>query len=316
MPAASSIIAGGAAVAGLGMQAMQGGDGGGGGVGYLPTLESQKAIRKKLARWLLPQVGEELETWGPTAPLEPGQWDEQWWAPTGPLDWTAYDLTQQYATQPYDYQFEQYLPQLLEGISPEATEDWYNEYIMPARRRILEQEVLPGVREAFVGTGTFRGSPRMEAEARTHETWGLESARQLGETIMQRRAAAESMVPIVAALEQQLAGEPLQRAQAAYVAEERLRLLRTTELQARLQEFLRTRPEYSPIIDMAFRYIGMPLQSAYGIPQQGATGLSALGPQLLDIGAMFGGQRLGAGGGGGMGPVGTAGAGLPPSSGY
>jgi len=244
----------------------------------------QRRISGRLEDYIYPRIGQPLETWGPTSPLAPG--GQGWWYTTGPMDALSRALVERYATTPYDYQFAQYIPGALEGMRPEATEQWYNQYMLPAQRRLLEQEILPRTREAYVGRG-IQGPDLAAGESRAVRDWGTARAAELGSAIMQQRAQATQMLPQVAAMEQMLAGEPMQRVTAAQQQAEMERMLRVRELQARLQEFVRTRPEYAPVLQLAMQYLQQPLMAAYGT-QGVPSGLSQILPGLISAGGALG----------------------------
>lgn len=292
------------------------GSGGGGSSPEMTTTDAlssrQKSVERPLSKYLRQSMwdvagGRPIEAFGPTTPLQPGE--ENFWYQTGPGDELAYQEMMSYAQNPTEYTSTSMIPQALMGLSPETTAQWYQQTILPYQQRMFEDVALPGIAEQYAGTGGFWSGARREAMAGAQEGFGTAMASELGREIANRQSLAIQMMPQIAQLEQMQAAEPLLRAESAYRAEEMQRQIRLSELQARFQEFARTRPEYSPVIQQALGYLNTQTIAAYGVP--GSPGQSQGG-----MGAGIGGL-LGAGIGTLVLPgVGTAiGAGLGASAG-
>lgn len=182
--------------------------------------------------------------------------------------------------------------------------------------RAFREEILPAVREQFVGTGQFWGTARQQAEAREASRLAEALAAQRAQATLQdieaqRQAALEgarmAAGALPAALSYTLEGamQPFQAGLAAReqawretlgAYEARLGAARAlagmaglqyqmeqNALERAYQEWLRTRPEASPYLQMAFQFLGVPMIGLYQPPYQPspwAVGASILG-QLL-----------------------------------
>lgn len=159
----------------------------------------------------------------------------------------------------------------MEGMSPEEIESFYNQHYQPIRNRIFERDVMPAVRESFVGPGAFRSSGMQDAIARSAGQFAEEGARDIGDYILAERGQNKqllSLAPAFAALEEE---SPLRRAEAGLAFGQLPRALEQAELEAKFSEFQRTMPELSPILDQAMQYLGIPTQASYfnpGSPNQ------------------------------------------------
>ena len=120
-------------------------------------------------------------------------------------------------------------------ISPEAKEArWQSMYARP-----FEQETLPRIREAYGGPGGYYQSERMESERRAAEDLAYSRAtfeqEQEDRAMGAARGLGEYETTGLGGLARSIAQERLNR---------------------RFEEFLRTRPEYSPYIQMILSLMG------------------------------------------------------------
>ncbi|MHC1597727.1 MAG: hypothetical protein ACXQT3_05385 [Methermicoccaceae archaeon] len=136
---------------------------------------------------------------------------------------------------------------MLQGQSPQEMEDFYRTYVYPRQRRLFEEDVLPKIREQYVGAG-FWGTPRLEAEARAGEKFGEFTAGQLGSLIQQGRQEAFQAIPMA----MRYGALP--------------RMLQQQEISKRFQEWLRTQPISSPAMQTAMQLMNMTTKYAVGIP--------------------------------------------------
>lgn len=243
-----------------------GGGGGGGGISTGSTLsKEQKKLMKPFMDWLQQYVGEGVEPYGPTEYPQEG---EQWWvAPLSSLEQTGLEKVEQYATGEQNTMYQDALTQALAGMSPEASEEFYRTNIYPRQQRIFEETVLPTTREAFVGTGTYAGSPRMQAESQRAGEFSEFAGQQLADIIMGQREMALQAIPYGIQASQLQEQYPLRQAEAALQAGSLPRMLQQAEISARLEEWKRTRPEYSPMIDTILAALNMNTQ--YAMPESG-----------------------------------------------
>ncbi len=233
--------------------------------------------------------------WGvPTAPLQPGE--QNFFFPQGPGDELFRQSALDFAQQPVDFNFAQYLPDALSGLDVSQSADLWRQNVFPEQQRLFQEEILPNITEGF----DYWSSPRQDAERIANERFATSMGGQLQNYISQRESQALGMLPTVAGLEQSLAQEPLRRAGFGLQAEEIQRQLRTQELNARLQEFIRIQPEASPWIERALAFLNTPMMMTTG--QTGGSGLgSAIGMGLGAAGGFLIGGPPGAIAGAGIG---------------
>ena len=138
----------------------------------------------------------------------------------------------------------------VEGMDPKAVHDWYMEYMAPQEKRYMRQEVIPEIREAGVRHGTLYGTPTETRESKAWEGYGAGQMGRIGEAVMSERAGARASLPGY----MQAAALP--------------RLIEQEELNAQIQEFVRTTPELNPILNQALNAMGIQTQAAYYQPAQ------------------------------------------------
>lgn len=268
--------------------------GGGSGPESASSLSGrQRDVEAVLAPFLEEALGQGLDPFGPTD-ADTGDW---WW--TGPQ---AAQLVEQAASREPMSGLRGLVEEQIRGTSPEAIEAEYREFMLPARKRFLEEEVLPTVREQYVGPGLYNSSARREAVSRATGEWADQTASEMGQYIYEERQAAREALPSLVQLEQALRYEPVQRASM-------LQNLRLQELGMRFEEFKRTQPEYSPVIDKALAYLNTQTQVMYEQPNSTQAGISGLATGAA-TGAAVGsivpgiGTGIGAAIGGGVGLIG------------
>ena len=194
-------------------------------------------------------------------------------------------------------------------VDTEATQRALEAAQAPVVRQFQEQ-LLPQLREQYVGGGNFWSRARQEAEARAASSLAESLAAQraqgaLSDIEAQRQAAlqgaqiAAQVAPVAANFALQSAWQPFQAAMAARqqaLSEwqagtgtqlEAARLsgalagqqyqIEQDALTRAYQEWLRTRPESSPYLQMAFQFLGIPMMAAYQPPAYISPWAQALG---------------------------------------
>lgn len=177
-------------------------------------------------------------------------------------------------------------------LSGEFPEEYFRTSIEAPAQKRLEEVTLPGVREAFVGPGTFWGGERAGAERRagTDLDAVLAAIRgDLGYKAQQTALAAVSPgmeymgMPAKQSL-QQMAGLTSFAGTGALP-----RLIEQHGLDVAYQEFIRTRPENQPYAQMLMTLLGIPMLASYA-PEEPE---SPLNPLLQLLGTL-GGAWIGA----------------------
>jgi len=178
----------------------------------------------------------------------------------------------------------------LAGMDPTETANWYREYMLPEQKRLQEEEVIPGVREAYAGPlSAYYSEPRMGAEARSWGKYGTERGAELGEAIMSERAGARSLLPYLTQMSALQGGMPQIEAGMQYG--EVARQIQQQELTAKFEEFKRTTPELSPVIDMIQNLLNIQTMAAFGPGGAAPTAspfAQLLGPVAQYLGAYAG----------------------------
>ena len=256
-----------------------------GGIQKTSTLSpEQQELIKKLAPYLQERIGQGL----------PGYTGE-FVAPLSEYEQMGLGQLGKYLTGPSaltEYGLGQY-KEALAGLSPEQTEEWYSKYIAPQEKKYWEEEVIPGVREAYVGPGTFWGTPRAEAEAGSWETFGTQQLGRIGEAIMSERAGARGMLPYLGEMAGLEGGMPQIEAAMTYGAVPRL--IQQAELSSQIQEFIRTTPELSPILNQVLQLLGIQTQAAYYQEPQASPFMQLLGAVAPGVGYGLGSMMAGGG---------------------
>jgi len=230
-----------------------------GGIEKTSTLSpEQEKIMKKLAPWIEERIGKGLPRWEGEWVAEPSEYEELGLGRLG-------EYLKSEPSELLGYGLGRY-KEALEGLSPEETYDWYMKYIAPLEKRYMEEEVIPRIREEYIPTGTFYGTPRYERVGKAWEQFGAEQLGRIGRAIMSEREAARQMLgylPTMTALEEE---RPLRLAEAGLRLGALPRLLEQARLESEIQEFIRTTPELSPILDKALQLLSLQTQAAYYRP--------------------------------------------------
>lgn len=229
-----------------------------------------QALRGELGPWFEARVGQGLPSFGPSTMLKEG---EEWgWIPgLTPLDQRAKGLMSEYGAEPLDMSgLQTALDEGLRGISPEDAEALYMEKVMPGQRRLYEEEIMPKVSEAYTKTGSFSGSDRAQAEARSAQKWGEQQGTQMMDWIKYGMQSGRNVLAQAAQLQNYINSAPALKAGQLTAFSNQMRQLELAEMNARFTEFKRTTPELSPIIDKMLAFMGM--QTMAGITSGSATG--------------------------------------------
>ena len=228
-----------------------------GGIQRISTLSpEQQAVISKLGPFLEERIGKGLPAWS-----------GDWVAPASEYETSALGKLGEYlqgGVSPLYTQGSNVLSELIKsGSTPEDAVAWYQKYMAPENKRIFTQETLPGINEAHVGPGTFWGTPRAEAQRKAWETFGTQEMARTGEAIRQQQAMAAGLLPLEKEYAQYGEEYPLRKAQAGLQYGQLPRLLQQADLAAKFEEFKRTTPELSPIIDKALQLLNVSTTAAY-----------------------------------------------------
>ena len=167
-------------------------------------------------------------------------------------------------------------------ITPETTEQYYQDVIKGPALREWRDVVNPSIREAYGGPGTFWTSARAGAEAGGAERLGegLRGARgelmyademarrQMAEAASQRQFAAMQMM----SPEDQ---EAIRKSQALIQAGGMQQQIEQQRIDQEMMQWLGYHPSFAPILQAALGYLGIQMQGTYFEPQPGLLGQMA-----------------------------------------
>ena len=187
-------------------------------------------------------------------------------------------------------------PALIRSLRGEITpemESQFQESVVDPSLRILQEDILPGIGERFLGTGTFEGSPRLLAEAKAGGQVAAALAQQKGELFREAQKMPFVALPAVSEVTKGLD-----------VFGTKERLLEQSKFDTAYNEFIRTSPEMSPWLDAAFRFLGLSgIENIVEVVTRTTTGSEAAANQRLASAASLSGDGGGFGGGSLMGTV-------------
>lgn len=260
-----------------------------GGMEKISTLSpEQQAIMGKLGPFISGRIGEGLPAWS-----------GDWMAPLSQFEEMGLGKLGEYLKGGIGETAEAGIGAFqegLKGMSPEATHDWYMQYIAPSEKRYLEREIIPGIKESHVGPGTLHGTPSDRGITSAYEQFGAGQLSRIGQAIQSERAGARSLIPYTGAMAALEGGLPQIEAAAKYGALPRQ--LKQMELEKQFAEFQRTTPELSPILDLARDILGITTQAASYRPYQPSPFMEMFQAVAPSIGAMAAGGGRGVPGGG------------------
>jgi hypothetical protein len=160
----------------------------------------------------------------------------------------------------------------ISGLTPGETQDWYNKYIAPGELSYMRKTIVPGIKESMVGGGLLRSTDTGKQVGEAWTAFGEGQLGRMGEAIMSERERATSALP-------------------GYMEAASLkRTIEQEDLNRRINEFVRTTPELSPILNTVMQYLGIDTTAAYYNPGQEGL-LATLAPAAAQaIGSYYGAQ--------------------------
>lgn len=252
-----------------------------GGVEKTSTMTSeQQELMKKAVEFASGGVGKGLAPWGGNFAAPLSGYEQMGLDKLGEYMQSDIPETTQFGLGKYK--------EALAGMSPGATTDWYQQYIAPEEKRIFDEQILPGIKEAYVGPGTYWGSPRAGAEASAVQEFGTGQMSRIGEAIMSERESARGMLPYLGSMMELEEGAPLRRAQAGMELGAMPRQIEQAELLGQIDDFRRTQPELNPILDFVSQLLNTTTTAAYGKQGSSSPFASILSAVAPGVGSYFG----------------------------
>lgn len=250
-----------------------------GGIEKTSTLSpEQQQIMEGLGEFLTSKMGEGLPGWGGA-----------FTAPLGGAEQTGLGLLKSYIEGGIGEAGEAGVgayKEALAGLSPEEVHAQYMKYTALAEQRYLTEVLIPSFKESMVPGGTLRSTGTERGIGDVISRFGEGQMGRIGERITTERAGARSMIPYAGQMAGLEGGVP--QMEAAFQYGQLPRMIEQAELTAEIEEFRRTTPELSPLIDKMLSYLGITTQAAYNVPFQPSPFLQLMGAAAPGIGAGIG----------------------------
>lgn len=178
------------------------------------------------------------------------------------------------------------------NVDPNQIAAEYMKYTAPQEQRYLKETTIPTFKESMVPGGTLRSTGTERGIGDIISRFGEGQLGRIGQTIEGARGRAAGLIPYLGQMAGIEGGVP--QIEAAFQYGQLPRMIEQAELTAKLQEFVRTSPEMSPLIDKMLGYMGISTIAAYNQPYRPSPFL-----QILAAAAAGAGQAAGAGMAGG-----------------
>lgn len=246
--------AGASGVAQLGGMFGMGGDEGAGKFQTFSTLDpTQQNLMAGLGTFLEGKVGEGLPEWGGA-----------FTAPLSGAEQIGGELLQKYIGGGVGETGAMGLgafQEALQGMDPKAIHEQYMKYIAPSEAKYLKEVAIPSFKESMVPGGALRSTGTEKGISDIVSGFGTEQLGRIGEMIQSERAGARSMMPLVPGMAALEGGVP--QMEAAFKFGDLPRMIEQAELSSKIQEFIRTTPELSPILDKVRSLLDVQTMGAY-----------------------------------------------------
>lgn len=256
-----------------------------------PSLETvstqtkqQQEMMKKFGDWMYEGIGGFGQQWEGGFAAPPSEYEEMGLEQLG--KYVGGDMG-----EVGEFGLGQYM-ESLKGLDPEYMEGMYREHILPRQQRIFREEVIPTIRESYVGPGTFYGSGRTEREAKAGETFGEFTGGQMFDYIQKGQEYGRQSLGMLPEMTRLQDEDPLRRAAAGLTYGALPRQIEQKELEGRISEFIRTLPENSPMIPYLMQYMDMSTQAAFMKPGSPSPFAEVLG-MAGDVASLFSGFGFG-----------------------
>jgi len=149
-------------------------------------------------------------------------------------------------------------------VDPNQIAANYMKYQAPAEQRYLKETTIPTFKESMVPGGTLRSTGTERGIGDIISRFGEGQLGRIGQTIEGARGRAAGLVPYLGQMAGIEGGVP--QMEAAFQYGQLPRMIEQAELTAKIEEFKRTTPEMSPLIDKMLGYLGISTVAAYNQP--------------------------------------------------
>jgi hypothetical protein len=171
-------------------------------------------------------------------------------------------------------------------VDPNQIAANYMKYNAPAEQRYLKDVTIPTFKESMVPGGTLRSTGTERGVGDIVSKFGEGQLTRIGGNITEAQNRAASLIPQLSTMAGIEGGVP--QMEAAFQYGQLPRMIEQAELTAKLQEFIRTTPEMSPLIDKMLGYLGIQTQAAYNQPYVPSPFMQFLGAVAPGVGAGVG----------------------------
>lgn len=147
------------------------------------------------------------------------------------------------------------------GLSEKDVFSQYMKYTAPQEQKYLKEVSIPTFKESMVPGGTLRSTGTERGIGDIISQFGASQLGRIGERITSERAGARGVLPLAPAISALERGAPEMETASRFggIA----RLVEQSELTAKLQEFIRTSPEMSPLLTMMMQLLQTQTMGAY-----------------------------------------------------
>lgn len=237
----------------------------------------QQYMMEGLGKYLEGKIGEGLPAWegGFTAPL------------TG-IEQAGQGLLSQYVTGGPGEAGQAGLGSFLSmmNVDPKQLEAEYMKYQAPAEQRYLKENLIPTFKESMVPGGTLRSTGTERGIGDIISRFGEGQLGRIGESIEAARGRAAGLIPQTGMMAGIEGGVP--QIEAAMQYGQLSRMVEQAELNAQIQEFVRTTPELSPLMNRMLEYLGISTQAAFLDPAQASPFMQLAAPIMEGAGKAIG----------------------------
>jgi len=175
----------------------------------------------------------------------------------------------------------------LSGLSEQDVYNQYMKYTAPSEGKYLRETSIPTFKESMVPGGTLRSTGTETGIGNMISQFGADQLSRIGQRIQSERTnaiTALGQATPINALEKQTADIGMAGEMGGIV-----RGVEQLELTNKLQEFIRTTPEMSPLIDKMLAYLNVGTTAAYAPATESASPFMQLLPAIAQgVGSYYG----------------------------
>jgi hypothetical protein len=151
--------------------------------------------------------------------------------------------------------------ELLKGMSPQESANYYEQYYAPAENAYLKNTLIPTFKESMVPGGTLRSTGTERGIGDIVTNFGNQQMSRLGDFIQTDKNRAANALGQLGSMSELESG--MSTAKSAIEAGDLQRQVEQADLTAKFEEFKRTTPELNPLMDKLMGYLGLSTNAAY-----------------------------------------------------